>query len=250
MSKPKVMAMKKLLIADSEEDFRLALEETLEGKYQIRTCENGMQAKDLILTFHPDIIVLDMMMPELDGISILIKTVKADLHPMVLSTSRYYNEYSLEQMYAMSVEFAIQKPCDLMAVVERICDLSLHLTPPGSVADQQAITAGFLKHLGIGSHLDGYRFLKVGIPLYAKNENQRLSKELYVTIAEMTGFDTAEQVERSIRKAIEGAWMHRDETLWRDFFKPDKNGSIPKPKNRTFIASLADRLNKELFKRL
>lgn len=242
--------MKKLLIADSEEAFRLALEASLVEKYQIRTCENGKQVLDLIHAFHPDIVVLDMMMTELDGISILQRTARARLFPMVLVTSRYFNDYSLEQMARMNVQYAMKKPCDLNAVIDRIGDLSLRIISPGSFAEQQAITGDILNLLGIGAHLDGYRFLKAGIPLFAKNTNQRLSKELYVTIAELSGFATPEQVERSIRKAIESAWIVRDDALWRQFFKTDPSGSLPKPKNKAFIASIAEQLNKELLSRL
>jgi len=63
--------MLKLLIADATEEFRIALAERLAGSYVIRCCNHGKQTMELIHTFRPDMLVLDMMLPALDGISLL-----------------------------------------------------------------------------------------------------------------------------------------------------------------------------------
>lgn len=242
--------MRKLLIAESSEDFRFALEDTLSAAYRVKSCSTGKEAKNLVLSFRPDILILDILLPELDGFSILYNTLRSNQRPMVLATTRYLNDYILTTMTQMGVDFIMVKPCDLDAVVARVGDLRKHLIPPATEMERQLLVSKHLRKLGIGLHLDGYQFLKVGIPVFTLDPTQRLSKELYVTIAKTTGFDNAEQVERSIRKAIENAWKQRDEPTWRSYFLPDKTGHIAKPTNRAFICCLSDKLAEDLIHRL
>ena len=76
-----------------------------------------------------------------------------------------------------------------------------------------------------------------GLPIFAKNPQQTLTKELYPDIAKLHGKSGA-QVERSIRNAIEQAWQHRDERIWRMYFSPAPDGSIPRPTNGQLLHTL------------
>lgn len=242
--------MRKLLIAESAEDLRFALEDALCTAYRVKTCANGKEAKNLILSFRPDILILDMLMPELDGFSIMYCALQSNQRPMVLATTRYINDYILHMMTQMGVGYAMVKPCDLDAVAARVGDLRKHLIPPATEMEQQLLVSKHLQALGMGLHLDGYQFLRVGIPIFTLDPRQRPSKELYITIARVTGFDNAGQVEHSIRKAVEGAWEKRDDTIWRTYFRPNSDGYIPKPTNRAFICCLSDKLSEDLLNSL
>ena len=61
----------KLLIADGNEDFREALAEALQGQYHVRTCDSGRQALELLRTFRPDVLAMNLILPEIDGITLL-----------------------------------------------------------------------------------------------------------------------------------------------------------------------------------
>lgn len=74
----------KLLIADGNEEFRRALAAELQGAYHVRCCGDGKEALSLLRSFVPDVLVLDLMLPELDGISLLQSAASAGLCPMVL----------------------------------------------------------------------------------------------------------------------------------------------------------------------
>ena len=63
--------MYKLLIAESNDELRHALSDLLGSRYILKTCNDGAQARDLLLSFRPDLFVLDLMLPVLDGISLL-----------------------------------------------------------------------------------------------------------------------------------------------------------------------------------
>ena len=82
------MGRLKLLIAEGTEAFRIALVEMLGDVYQIRTCAEGNGALDLIRSFQPDLVLLDLMLPGLDGITILERAVASGLRPTVLATTR------------------------------------------------------------------------------------------------------------------------------------------------------------------
>lgn len=63
------MAKKKILLVDDEEDFTSLLKMSLEssGSYEVMTENNSLNAVSVALSFHPDLIFLDIMMPHMDG---------------------------------------------------------------------------------------------------------------------------------------------------------------------------------------
>ena len=109
----------KLLIADGNEEFRRALAAELQGAYHVRCCGDGKEALSLLRSFVPDVLVLDLMLPELDGISLLQSAASAGLCPMVLVTSRFYNDYILGALGELSVGYMMRKPCDIPATAAR-----------------------------------------------------------------------------------------------------------------------------------
>ena len=146
----------KLLIADGNEEFRRALAAELQGAYHVRCCGDGKEALSLLRSFVPDVLVLDLMLPELDGISLLQSAASAGLCPMVLVTSRFYNDYILGALGELSVGYMMRKPCDIPATAARIGDLSRHIraplvTPP----DPQTQVTNLLLSLNIPSKLRG-----------------------------------------------------------------------------------------------
>ena len=106
----------KLLIAEGTEDFRIALAETLRGAYTLRECDDGVTALELMASFQPEVVVLDLMLPGLDGLTLLQRAVAAQLHPIVLATTRFHNEYVVETAQELGVAYIMVKPCDVRAV--------------------------------------------------------------------------------------------------------------------------------------
>lgn len=174
----------KLLIADGNEEFRRALAAELQGAYHVRCCGDGKEALSLLRSFVPDVLVLDLMLPELDGISLLQSAASAGLCPMVLVTSRFYNDYILGALGELSVGYMMRKPCDIPATAARIGDLSRHIraplvTPP----DPQTQVTNLLLSLNIPSKLRGYAYLREAIPRMMKDPDQPITKVLYPAVA-------------------------------------------------------------------
>lgn len=240
----------KLLIAEGTEDFRIALADALRGAYNLRECDDGAKALDLMRSFHPDVVVLDLMLPGLDGISLLQRAVAADLHPMVLATTRFHNDYVVEAAQELGVGYIMVKPCDIRATVARLADLSQRIHPLlFSQPDPETFVSNVLLSLGVPTKLRGYGYLREAILLMAEDPTQSITKVLYPAVAARYKKENvrieSKHIERSIRSAIERAWDKRDERVWQLYFAPEGDGSLRRPTNGAFISRIADSLRRE-----
>ena len=97
--------------------------------------------------------------------------------------------------------------------------------------------------VGIPAHIKGYHYLREAIRMVYYNPDlvSKITKELYPAVAAVFGCERT-HVERSIRSAIETAWLHRDDRLWQLYFRPGPDGVIARPSNAAFISRLADAL--------
>lgn len=239
------MEMLKILIADAAEEFPAALSEHLRGEFLIRCCCEGNQALELLGSYRPEILVLDLMLPGLDGISILQAAEELGLHPMVLATSRFISPYVMDAMDRFGVGYLMVKPCDVVATVARIRDLSHKLNAPSMVLpDMRSTVSNILLRLGMPTKLRGYCCAREAILCQMRNPGMSVTKELYPEVAELCDGSTA-QVERAIRGAILAAWNNRDEQVWQRFFLPGQDGIIPRPTNAEFVSRIADCLRLE-----
>lgn len=232
----------KLLIADGNEEFRTALHEALQSIYYVRTCCTGKEALALLRSFGPDILVLNLILPEMDGISLLENAAACGIRPMVLATTRLQNEYIMESVTRLGVDYVMMRPCDIPSTVTRIRDLSRRLNPPLIAhPDPQTYVSNVLLSLSVPTRLKGYNQAREAILLMAKNPDMAITKELYPAVAAICGGDS-DHVERTIRSAIATAWLHRDERIWQLYFQPEPDGTMKRPTNGAFITRLAESL--------
>ena len=239
------MEMLKLLIADTGEEFRQSLADQVRGAYRIRVCQEGHQTLEMVLSFKPDLLVLDMMLPGLDGVSILEAIHRSGLHPMVLAVTKGPTDYMIQAASRYGVGYMMVKPCDVKATAARLQDLAERLDPAQMVRpDPRTIVSNMLLGLGFSTKLRGYTFLREAILEMAKDPGQSVTKLLYPAVGKICGADRI-QVERSIRTAIGKAWDNRDEAMWRLYFPVSSDGTVARPTNAVFITTLADRLKRD-----
>lgn len=237
------MEVRKLLIAEGTEEFRRALVEVLTGVYHIKTCANGLEAMELLRSFAPDIVVLDLMLPGLDGISILQRAAEEGLNPRILATTRFLNDYVTEKMNDLNVGYLMMKPCDVGATVERIADLSRRIRQPvPAPADPRSHVSNILISLGVPTKLRGYGYLREAVLLMAQKPGQSITKELYPEVAVRCGCESS-HVERCSRNAIEAAWRKRNEEVWSVYFRPEADGTYSRPTNAEFMTGIAEKLH-------
>ena len=233
--------MLKLLIADGTEAFRLALAENLKDPYIIRVCQEGHEALAIMASFKPDLMVADLMLPGLDGITVLQRAAACGVEPVVLITTKYFNEYISDAVSRLNVGYVMVKPCDVQAATGHLLDLTERMkTPPLAQADDRTLISNLLLALGIATNLRGYCYLRDAILAEIRNPGQQVTKTLYPDVGKPYGA-TGVQVERSIRSAIEKAWVRRDRDLWQQYF-PGDACEPRKPSNALFISTLADRI--------
>lgn len=231
--------MQRILIADTSDSFCQALEKQLQADFEVFRCASGKKALELAQKLRPDILVLDLMLPELDGISLLHKLCQEDISPTVLATTSLCSDYVASHSARLGIQYIMLKPCDLQATVSRIHDLSARLQKnrPVSVSPDIQVS-NILTFLGIPPKLKGYELLRDAILLSMQAPGQSITKELYPSVARRACIPVS-QVERSIRTAIAVGFEKGIPIHWAKYFPPG-DGSIQRPSNGVFIISIAE----------
>lgn len=227
--------MYKLLIADSSEPYTDALREVFQKEFDLQICQDGETALEQLLAFQPDALILNLMLPFKDGLTVLQES--AHRPKVILAITPFVNHYIEQATEELGVQYIMIMPT-VASLRVRLMDLIATTIAPKE--DLNAQTAILLHSLSFHPHLDGYQQLCVGIPLFARNPGMRLSKELYPIIAKQFRLPDPRTVEHSIRKAIASAWVRKDPSVWAKFFPPDAQGEIPCPTNKAFIAHIAE----------
>lgn len=238
------MERQKLLIADSGEEFRQALAEQTRGFYKVRVCQEGKETLQTLLTFKPDAMVLDMMLPGLDGVSILQAAADAGIRPAVIAVTKFASDYLAESAHRLGVGYMMVKPCDVEATVSRLQELTQLRENPIAHQDPWVMASVMLMELGISTKLRGYAYLREAIVETMRCPGQMVTKELYPKVGKLCGASST-QVERSIRNAICKAWEQRNEAVWRQIFLPAPGGALERPTNAAFISCIAERIGLE-----
>ena len=231
-----------LLIADSSDIFTSVLEAKLQGQFRISTCADGQTALELLHSLQPDILILNLMLPYTDGITLLQQTT---FHPkVILAITMHVSSYVEQAVTTLGIDYTMIAP-SVDAVVLRLKDLLKQYTAPAAHSDIHARIIHHLRLLNMPTHLDGYQQLCLGLPIFVQNPQQLLTKELYPAIAQQCNCKDGRSVEHSIRKAIQAAWHHRDNATWRKYFSFNSQGHIPCPTNKEFICRMAQVLTTE-----
>ena len=244
-----------VLIADSSEEFCSGLSAALEGAGRFRvvgTASDGEQALRMIGDQKPQVLVLDLMLPKRDGISVLKSLASMDIHPVTLATTRFVTDYVSSAAANLGVRYLMLKPCDMTALVDRLEEIrggeSLRIAP--RKADRTSIetmVTNIIHEIGVPAHIKGYQYLREAIILAVNDMDviNAITKVLYPQVAKTFG-TTPSRVERAIRHAIEVAWDRGDLDTLQRFFGYTVSNTKGKPTNSEFIALIADRLQLQL----
>ena len=195
-----------------------------------------------------DVIILDLIMPNKDGIYVLEEMKKRNIDkPVIISTS-YNSDDMIRRVSEYGVKYFLLKPYELSDLENRILELTNSNEKENKNINlyhnnlQISITK-VLHELGVPSHIKGYQYIREGINLLYDNPDMigGITKELYPEIAEK--FDTTvSRVERAIRHAIEVSWNRGDWDLMDEIFGHSVDIDKAKPTNSEFIVTIADKL--------
>ena len=198
-----------------------------------------------------DVIILDLIMPNKDGIFILNEMKKKNImKPVIISTS-YNSDEMIRRVSEYGVKYFLLKPYQLSDLENRIVEIfnkeekeSKNINIYNN--NLQISVTKILHELGVPSHIKGYQYIREGIMLLYDNPEMvgGITKELYPEIA--TKFDTTvSRVERAIRHAIEVSWNRGDWDLMDEIFGHSVDIDKAKPTNSEFIVTVADKLRLE-----
>lgn len=232
------MGRQTLIIVDCSEEFRKALDRELNNDYTIHHCADGEEALEAATAIVPDVMVIDLMLTTLDGLSLMHELRNRQILPMVLATTRLLNDYVAESAVELGVGYIMLKPCNLKAVAARVRDLSRRLNPKTDLAlEPQEIITRQLRRLGISQQHKGFGYLKEAVLMMAEHPGSAITKDLYPSVASRL-HSTSAQVERSIRSAVKVAWSQN-----RDAWAPYSDGHADRPpSNGAIISKLSEGL--------
>ncbi|MDI6618132.1 MAG: sporulation transcription factor Spo0A [Clostridiales bacterium] len=254
----------KVLIADDNKEFCSILSEYLSKQNDMEVvgiAKDGLEALKLISDQNPDVLVLDIIMPHLDGLGVLERINSLDLNnvPKIIVLSAVGQDKITQRAINLGADYYVVKPFELDVFVSRIRQMfnsSMGMQEIRKhMVDSEQQTSNFFNNnleseitniiheIGVPAHIKGYLYLREAIFMVV-NDVELLSavtKELYPSIAKKFN-TTASRVERAIRHAIEVAWSRGQiETINKIFGYTIHNGK-GKPTNSEFIAMVADKL--------
>lgn len=223
--------------------------------------DNGMGALDVIRECEPDVVLLDLIMPKLDGMEVMQKVnsdTKLKKHPAFIVISAIGNESITENAFSQGATYYIMKPFDNNIVINKIKQLSgvsgtnqdniVQTSPmpsrePASIQDLEADVTTIIHEIGVPAHIKGYQYLRDAIMMSVENREviNSITKILYPTIAKMNK-TTSSRVERAIRHAIEVAWSRGKMDTINELFGYTVSTGKGKPTNSEFIALIADKI--------
>lgn len=231
--------MIKILIADPSEEIRFVLGQMLETQYTILSCSTGDRALELLRLERPELLVLDLMLPEIDGLSLLCAARKEGICPPALVTSLFIHDHIINALQRENVVYLMRKPCNLDALTGRIRELAGELSPQILFRpDQRSVVTAALFELGIPASRIGCGNCREAVIMLKADPGASLSKEIYPALANAQGV-SAGSIEKNIRDAITDGYNRRNDSVWRRYFPTAPNGQIPKPTNRQFLSTLA-----------
>lgn len=246
-----------VLIADDNTEMAQSLADHINTQPDMKTISiaaDGEEAWGLINETNPDVVILDMVMPKLDGIGVLKRMQRLAKKPVVIAYSISSLQRTVETAITNGADYYLLKPQSFERVEETIRELvNPQLTASTeSIAvkkdlDLEALVTEFIHELGVPAHIKGYQYLRTAIMMVVENMDMLnfITKQLYPDIAKAYN-TTASRVERAIRHSIEVAWTRGKPETMNDLFGYTIHTAKGKPTNSEFIAMVADKIRLQI----
>lgn len=250
----------RVLIADENAAQRTQLKETLTraGYRYIEEAAGGEEALHKIDRFHPDIAIVDIWLPQLDGIGVIRAgrnlDYRSDKPPIFIMTSPVANQNMFIQASGAGAQLCLIKPIRQDSLLEHMDELlrtrggrggnrMVTAISPADTDDIETQVTQIIHQIGVPAHIKGYQYLRTAILLTVKDSDiiNSVTKVLYPSVAKQYSTTTS-RVERAIRHAIEVAWDRGDVDTLNSYFGYTIQNNRGKPTNSEFIAMIADNL--------
>ena len=251
----------KILIADENSSGRALIKDCFlrAGCRYIEEAVNGEDALAKIGRIHPDVVIIDIWMSKVDGLSV-VRSARSlsyggDKPPIIIMTSPISNQNIFVQALQAGAELCLIKPINQSNLLEYVDSMlknrnkkseesqPQNSTPTDNTPDIEAQVTRIIHQIGVPAHIKGYQYLRTAILLTVKDSDiiNSVTKVLYPSVAKKYQTTTS-RVERAIRHAIEVAWDRGDVDTLNSYFGYTIQNNRGKPTNSEFIAMIADNL--------
>ena len=264
-----------VLIADDNQEFSMTLATYLKNQEDmvvVGRAKDGNEALDMIPNLMPDVVLLDVIMPHLDGIGVLEKLnmIKMNKRPICIMLSAVGQDKITRKAVELGAEYYVVKPFDIELLITRIRELKNYRPEQNNnfisrdiqplkqqyieiprisekkEENMEALVTNVIHEVGVPAHIKGYQYLREAIMMVVNDIDviNQITKSLYPKIAYKFN-TTPSRVERAIRHAIEVAWNRGQIEMHDKIFGYTVNSNKGKPTNSELIAMIADRLRLE-----
>ena len=264
----------RVLIADDNLEFAMTLHDNLsqdDDMEIVGMAKDGEEAYNMIKERQPDIALLDVIMPHLDGLGVLelINSTPLEKVPLCIMLSAVGQDKITQKAIGLGAEYYVVKPFDIDVLMKRMKEFKFYEPIPAkggftrreiksqyielapeSKKDEnnlEALVTNVIHEVGVPAHIKGYQYLREAIMMVVNDIDiiNQITKQLYPEIAEKYK-TTPSRVERAIRHAIEVAWGRGQTDTVESIFGYTVSASKGKPTNSEFIAMIADKLRLEM----
>ena len=263
-----------VLIADDNQDFSHTLSSYINSQDDmeiIGMAKDGNEAVEMIANIEPDVVLLDVIMPHLDGLGVLekINAMSSNKKPICIMLSAVGQDKITQKAIMLGAEYYVVKPFDIELLIKRIREIkffkpnseetnfiSKNTKQPyiditnksiNKEDNLEALVTNIIHEVGVPAHIKGYQYLREAIIMVINDIDviNQITKSLYPKIA-IKFNTTPSRVERAIRHAIEVAWGRGEQKTVEKIFGYTISAAKGKPTNSEFIAMIADKLRLEL----
>ncbi len=258
----------KIFIADDNAEFVSTLVTYLDSQEDmevIATARDGLEAVDKLSKIDTDIAILDIIMPQLDGLGVLeAMHEKLETLPICIMLSAVGQDKVTTKAMCLGAQYYVVKPFEMEVLVKRIKELvknqpieslspvlkdvkTTYIEVDKNNLNLEAKVTNIIHDVGVPAHIKGYQYLRDGIIMAVNNVDiiNQITKQLYPDLAQKYK-TTPSRVERAIRHAIEVAWNRGQIEYMESIFGYTVNSNRGKPTNSEFIAMISDKLRLEL----
>lgn len=212
---------------------------------------NGIEGLNLVQKNDYDVVLLDLIMPEMDGVKFLEEVQKNNLKLKIIVLTSYNSPEIIRKVSGYGIKYFMLKPFDLEDLEQKVLEYSVDKESSGKTINllysnlQLSITK-LLHELGVPSHIKGYTYIREGINLLFNDPSlsNAITKELYPAIARKYE-TTSSRVERAMRHAIEVSFNRGNWELMEEIFGYSVDIDKAKATNSEFIVTLSDKLRIE-----
>ena len=254
----------RVAIADDNQKILDVLDEIISTDKEldlVGKAKNGEEMCQIIKDRKPDVVLLDLIMPKMDGLTVMEKVGQDNTvgkHPYFIVITAVGQEKITEDAFDKGANYYIMKPFNNRMLLERIKSVRNLSRNPERKNDDittdntlktenlESRVTNMLHEIGIPAHIKGYHYLRDAIIMAVNDMDvlNAITKILYPTVAKKYQ-TTSSRVERAIRHAIEVAWSRGKLDTLDQLFGYTVSTGKGKPTNSEFIALIADTIQLE-----